>query len=180
MAIRKALQELGPSLENLISRYARPTEAARARAMAADPYLVTTMDDHALLYADPRAAERLRFLTRPARVPTGAAPEGAVVRGPAEPARDGDDLRDCLLATIASYTRHGMDVIVVDQTTPEHRAGGLSCVKVIIPGTMPMTFGHAYRRVSGLPRLSQAPRRAGVHDHTLGPDEVNPHPHPFP
>jgi ribosomal protein S12 methylthiotransferase accessory factor len=39
------------------------------------------------------------------------------------------------------------NVIVVDQTTPEHRAGGCSCVKVIVPGMLPVTFGHESRRL---------------------------------
>jgi ribosomal protein S12 methylthiotransferase accessory factor len=68
-------------------------------------------------------------------------------------------------------------VIVVDQTTPEHQAGGFSCVKVIIPGTLPMTFGHDVRRVDGLPRLFDVPRRLGKR---LRAQDVNPDPHPFP
>jgi ribosomal protein S12 methylthiotransferase accessory factor len=179
-AVGKALRELGPSVDALIGRYARPAEAARARAMAADSSLVTTMDDHAMLYADHDAAARLRFL--------GWSPGGRKIAdigapgtgGPGQPALHGDDLRDCLLATVARYTRDGMDVIVVDQTTAEHRAGGLSCVKVVIPGTLPMTFGHANRRTHGIPRLGEVPRRLGYRDRPLEPDQVNPYPHPFP
>jgi ribosomal protein S12 methylthiotransferase accessory factor len=176
-AVGKALRELGASLHGLIGRYAQPAEAARARAMAADSSLVTTMDDHALLYADPRAAARLRFLAWSA-AERKVADIGAAGRG--EPVHGGDDLRDCLLATIARYTREGMDVIVVDQTTAEHRAGSLSCVKVIIPGALPMTFGHANRRTHGLPRLREVPRRLGYRDRPLEPDQINPYPHPFP
>ena len=75
---------------------------------------------------------------------------------------------------------HGLDVVVVDQTTPEHRAGGLHCVKVIVPGTLPMTFGHANRRVHGLPRLFAVPALLGYRLQSLAPQDVNPHPHPFP
>jgi ribosomal protein S12 methylthiotransferase accessory factor len=53
-------------------------------------------------------------------------------------------------------------------------------VKVIVPGALPMTFGHHNRRIHGLPRLSEAPRHLGYRDQALLPHEVNPHPHPFP
>ena len=79
------------------------------------------------------------------------------------------DLRDDLQAVIDRYLGTGLDVIVVDQTTPEHRAGGFSCAKVIIPGTLPMTFGHHHRRVTGLPRLYEIPRMLGYHPDRLDP-----------
>lgn len=43
-----------------------------------------------------------------------------------------------------------------------------------------MTFGHDLRRVDGLPRLYEVPRRLGHRNQPLTPDEINPHPHPFP
>jgi ribosomal protein S12 methylthiotransferase accessory factor len=74
----------------------------------------------------------------------------------------------------------GLDVLVVDQTAPEHRAGGFACVKVLVPGALPMTFGHDLRRHHGIPRLAEVPRRLGYRDRPLPPEEVNPYPHPFP
>src|SRR5699024_3898192 len=68
----------------------------------------------------------------------------------------------------------------VDQTTAEHRAEGFSCAKVIVPGLVPMTFGHDYRRLTGLPRLLTVPRVLGHRERDLTPEELNPHPHPFP
>lgn len=149
-----ALAELGSFHRDLAVRY--PAHRARARAMAGDPSLVRTMGDHSLLYADPMAASHTAFLD-----------------GPANPVATLDDLRnadlrDDVLALVARYTGSGMDVLVVDQTTPELRARELACVKVIVPGTVPMTFGHAYRRVHDLPRLLA---------HAAGP--LNPWPHPL-
>ncbi|HKN97627.1 MAG TPA: YcaO-like family protein, partial [Pseudonocardiaceae bacterium] len=154
-AAEHALTELGPFRHDLAARY--PASRARARAMAQTPSLVRTMGDHALLYADPVAAARTSFLTGPST--------------PVAPADDmrNADLRDDVLALVARYAEAGMDVLVVDQTTPELAARELACVKVIVPGTLPMTFGHAYRRVHNLPRLR---------DHAGGP--INPWPHPFP
>ncbi|MGC7102901.1 TOMM precursor leader peptide-binding protein [Amycolatopsis lurida] len=158
-SVENALSELGPILHDNLLRY--PAERDRSRAMAADSSLVTEMTDHSLLYGNPDVAPRLDFLTA----------SGTRSRPPAEKRGfAGDDLRDDLLELVGRYLGTGLDVVVVDQTADEHRAGGLACVKVIIPGTLPMTFGHAFRRVDGLPRLRD--RLAGR--------EINPHPHPFP
>ncbi len=90
------------------------------------------------------------------------------------------DLRDDLRELMARYLDRGLDIIVVDQTAPEHRTGGLSCVKVIVPGALPMTFGHENRRIHGLPRLYTVPAELGFRDRILTPADINPHPHPFP
>ena len=68
----------------------------------------------------------------------------------------GADLTADLFAMTDAVIAAGMDVVVVDQTTPEHVAGGFSCVKVLVPGALPMTFGHRYRRLDHLPRLPVA------------------------
>src|SRR6266542_4356119 len=86
------------------------------------------------------------------------------------------DLTDDVTEVVRRLRRHGLDVVVVDQTTPEHRAGGFSCVKAIVPGMLPMTFGHDNRRTHGLPRLFQVPKLLGYRDRTLLPQDVNPHP----
>jgi ribosomal protein S12 methylthiotransferase accessory factor len=171
-AIRNALAELTPTLGYLIRRYAAPGEAERARRMVADPGSVRRMEDHSLLYCDSAAADRLAFL-----VEDGRARAVAEVGGPGLPDAD---LRDALLAAVDRYTAHGLDVVAVDQTGPEHLAGGFHCVKVIVPGTLPMTFGHHRRRTDALPRLYEVPRLLGYRDAPLPAGEVNPHPHPFP
>jgi ribosomal protein S12 methylthiotransferase accessory factor len=170
-AAGNALRELGSILAHLIETY--PQQRVRARQMAAQPELVTAMADHALLYGDPSVFPRLNFLTDSPRVHAFAelAWPGAFRNA---------DLREDVLELIGRYLECGLDVIVVDQTTPEHRVGGFSCVKVIVPGTLPMTFGHHYRRVDGLPRLYEVPRLLGHRDRLLTPEDINPHPHPFP
>ncbi|MFI5913341.1 TOMM precursor leader peptide-binding protein [Dactylosporangium sp. NPDC051541] len=170
-AVENALSELGPILASHIATL--PHERRRAREMVADPSRVEAMADHTIANGDITAYHRFDFLTESTRV-----------RSFADIARsDGHrntDLCDDLRSTIDRYRTTGLDVIVVDQTTPEHRAGGLSCVKVIIPGTLPMTFGHQFRRVDGLPRLYDVPRLLGFRSDRLAPEDVNPHPHPFP
>jgi ribosomal protein S12 methylthiotransferase accessory factor len=171
-AVASALAELGPILAHLVERYPRGRD--RARLMVDDPGEVVAMEDHSLLYGDPDAFSRLAFLTGspPTRTLAGMAATAGL------PAHA--DLRDDVLTLVGRYLDSGLDVLVVDQTSPEHRAGGLSCVKVVVPGTLPMTFGHEYRRVDGLPRLHDVPYRLGHRDRPLRADEVNPHPHPFP
>jgi ribosomal protein S12 methylthiotransferase accessory factor len=175
LAAGGALSELGPILADLLSRYAEIAD--RGRAMAGDASLVTTMDDHSVLYTSREAAPRLDFLT------TGQRSRGfADLRLRSRTAADfaHADLTEDLAAAVARLWAHGLDVIVVDQTTPEHRTGGFWCVKVIVPGTLTMTFGHANRRVHGLPRLFEVPKLLGYRDEPLSPEDVNPHPHPFP
>jgi ribosomal protein S12 methylthiotransferase accessory factor len=170
-----ALSELGPILADLVSRYTEIAE--RGRAMAGDSALVTTMDDHSVLYTSREAAPRLDFLARSA--PSRSFAELEQRCGTADAFRHAD-LTEDLAGAVGRLRAHGLDVIVVDQTTPEHRLGRFSCVKVIVPGTLPMTFGQANRRVHGLPRLFEVPRLLGYRDQPLSPEDINPHPHPFP
>ncbi|MEV8632414.1 TOMM precursor leader peptide-binding protein [Streptosporangium sp. NPDC051023] len=156
-AVANGLLELAPMVRWRLDTY--PAERERAAAMVDDPGLVRTMHDHSLVYCHPAAFDRLEFLL------------GGAEHSIAESYRDSfrpddDDLTRDLTATVERLAMHGLDVIVVDQTSAEHRAGGFACVKTIVPGLLPMTFGYWARRVDGLHRL------AGF--------EVNPHPHPFP
>lgn len=167
-ALLNALNELGPILSDVIRRY--PAEEERAADMVRDPYRVVTMPDHSALYAHPEAAHRLDFLFGG---PTIGIDE---VGGPDRLRPDRDDLTVDLRA---AAERVG-EVLVVDQTTPEHRAGGFTCVKVLVPGAVPMTFGYRNRRIDGLPRLLSLPRRLGRLDADLTRDRLNPDPHPFP
>ena len=92
--------------------------------MAGDPALVVSMDDHSTLYADSQAASRLGFLTA-----------GTQSRSFADIRRRHDidaafrhaNLTDDLTEMVARLRRHRLDVIVVNQTTPEHHIGGFCC-----------------------------------------------------
>ncbi|HEV2377311.1 MAG TPA: TOMM precursor leader peptide-binding protein [Streptosporangiaceae bacterium] len=162
-----AVTELATMLGTIPRRYAQ--EAGRVAEMVTNSDLVRTMSDHGLLYCDPRTTERLGFLLdrqqrRPFRVPE----------------QGHTDLRDDVCDLVGRYLGCGLDVIVVDQTSRELATAGLSCVKVLIPGTLPMTFGHRYRRVHGLTRALTVPHTLGYSPRPLTPGELNPHPHPFP
>ncbi|MFJ9896666.1 TOMM precursor leader peptide-binding protein [Streptomyces sp. NPDC091280] len=170
-AVLTALGELAPIVEQETRRY--PAEAERARRMAADPDLVRVMTDHSLCNATPEAFERFSFLLSGDRR-TGWERLGR------RPWPGHADLRDDLTEAVDRMLAGGMDVVVVDQTSPLHEAAGLSCVKVIAPGALSMTFGQQNRRTTGLPRLREVPHRLGLASRPLTDADLNPHPHPFP
>jgi ribosomal protein S12 methylthiotransferase accessory factor len=130
------------------------------------------MEHHRQLYCHPGAWGWLEFLP-------GSGP-GRPLADLARPWPPHADLADDLAELVGRYLASGLDVVVVDTTCPELSEGGFAAVKVVVPGAVPMTFGHRYRRVNGLPRLLTVPRLLGYTDRDLRPDELNPHPHPFP
>lgn len=169
----RGLLELGTAL----SMVGRQFEGQRERAiqMLNNPFEVREMPDHSLLYCLPEAFDRLAFLPR---TPTPYTFQDAFGDNDRQP--ETGDLRDDVSTIISHYLGRGFDVVVVDQTAPEHAAGGFHCAKVIVPGMLPMTFGHKYRRCAGFPRLRDLPLSLGFREYPLEDDEVNPHPHPFP
>lgn len=164
-AIGAAVAELAITLEAQEQQGENP----RARAMLEDPFQLREMADHAALYALPEAVDRLAFLREGKTVTLAEMSERASELRT-------DDLAEDLRRLIARFTARGMDVIAVDQTPPEQRASGFCTYKTIIPGTIPITFGHHRRRLVGLPRLHTVP--AELYGRVGG--ELNPHPHPFP
>lgn len=170
-AVLNAVSEVGPLLEDLVRRW--PAEAQRGRRMADDPDLVTTMHDHSTLYGDPRAAARLDFLVQSRELRSVAELGVSGMFGHA-------DLTADLLAAVQRVLAAGMDVVVIDQTGQEQLAGGFRCVKVLVPGALSMTFGHAHRRTDGLTRPLTVPHQLGYRSRPLQAHELNPDPHPFP
>ncbi|MFB4262433.1 TOMM precursor leader peptide-binding protein [Nonomuraea sp. GTA35] len=169
-ALRRALEDLGPMLASHLERY-DPAYSAR---LVADSDQVRLLEHHPLTYAHPDAFGRLGFLPL----------EGPALTLAEVTARTAWPEHDDLCADVAElagrYLAGGLDVIAVDITSPEARACGMHAAKVIVPGTLSMTFGHRYRRVHGLPRLPSLPRILGHRDRDLRPEELNPYPHPFP
>jgi ribosomal protein S12 methylthiotransferase accessory factor len=138
-----------------------------------DPFSVKHMEDHGMLYGLPEAEERLQFLLKN--------------NGPLQTFEEGfkrqkksADLTDDLQDLLQSFRRLNLEVIVVDQTTSVTNRNGLYCVKVLIPGMLPMTFGHHLTRVTGLDRVLRVPMELGYTKEPLMIEQLNPHPHPFP
>ncbi|MGW4111072.1 TOMM precursor leader peptide-binding protein [Actinosynnema sp. NPDC004786] len=156
-AMRSATAEVVMDVEAGAKRYRTDPgdfDPDRLRALLRDPRRIRTMDDHVNVNGLPEAAPRYDFL-RPGPEDDLAVPD--VPR---------DDLDALLEHYVRAWERLDLEVIAVDQSDPVVRERlGLHSAKVIVPGTVPMTFGEANRRTQGLPRLRLA-----------GP----PLPHPFP
>jgi ribosomal protein S12 methylthiotransferase accessory factor len=138
-----------------------------------DPYSVKQMEDHGMLYGLPEAEERLQFLLDD---PLPLRTFEEEFKRQTKSADLTDDLQDIL----QKFRQLNLEVIVVDQTTPVTKRNGLYCVKVLIPGMLPMTFGHHLTRVTGLERVLRVPMELGYTKQPLTFEQLNPHPHPFP
>ncbi|USX56353.1 YcaO-like family protein [Lentzea sp. HUAS12] len=164
-ALRGGLLELAAALDHRRASWpGDPEQRHRAARMLQDPGLVQDITDHGLLYCHPDTVPRWNFLLghgamRPWR-------EFAKSRRPSR----GDLLLDCR-ALVQETLARCADVLVVDQTTVEHTTAELRCVKVLVPGAVPITFGHNARRVLGIPRLDAAL--------TASARALTSHPHPF-
>jgi ribosomal protein S12 methylthiotransferase accessory factor len=114
----------------------------------------------------PAARDRFAFLLDPPAPAT-----------PVEPThRPRGDVAADLAALLAAARESGLRVLVVDHTTSELHRLGLTCVKAVLPGTVPMTFGHRHRRMPGSASLKSFRRR----HHATPLIEVRHDPHPFP
>lgn len=149
------------------------TNRKKYEEMLKNPYAVLTMEDHGLLYGLKEAEERLNFLLDDHRPLRRFAEE---FKQPPVNA----DLKEDLLDILHKFRQLDLEVIVVDQTTPITKRNGLYCVKVLIPGMLPMTFGHHLTRVKGLERVLQVPMKLGFTKQPLTFEQLNPYPHPFP
>lgn len=170
-AVKSAIHELAGTMLMLDKKFEANQE--KAQQMLHDPFLVKHMEDHSMLYSLPQAQERLQFLldeNRPLRTFDGE------FKHKARHADLTDDLKDIL----QMFRRLNLDVIVVNQTRPEISRNGLHCVKVLIPGMLPMTFGHRFTRLAGLERVLRVPAELGYVKQPLTVEQLNPHPHPFP
>ncbi|WP_409340749.1 TOMM precursor leader peptide-binding protein [Paenibacillus sp. MBLB4367] len=170
-AVKGAVHEIAGLLNNLDRRI--ETDREKGLRMYHDSSLVKQMEDHSLLYALPIAESRLHFImdeNRPMRTFAEAF----------KPTPRHSDLTEELRELIQALKKSGLDVVVIDLTAPEIGRNGLHCVKVLIPGTLPMTFGHHFTRLSGLGRVLRVPMELGYVQKPLTPDQLNPYPHPFP
>jgi ribosomal protein S12 methylthiotransferase accessory factor len=169
-AAKSAMYELAASIPKLEAGFKENKEALAE--MLRDPYRVEEMEHHALLYSMPEAEERLSFLLKHNRPPQTFADEFKQPAGH-------KDMRDELQDLLKRFLDRGHDVIVIDQTSPEISRKGLHCVKVLIPGMLPMSFGYKFTRLTGLERVLRVPMELGYRKDQLTEKQLNKHPHPF-
>lgn len=170
-AVKGTIHEMAAMMMTLDEKFEKNKE--EIMRMYQDSTLVTKMDDHGMLYGLPQAEERLKFLLDNHQPMQSF--EEAFKWNSAH-----DDLTEDLKDIVQKFRQVNLDVIVVDQSTSETKRNGLHCVKVLIPGMLPMTFGHHLTRVTGLERVLRVPMELGFKKQPLTPEQLNPHPHPFP
>jgi ribosomal protein S12 methylthiotransferase accessory factor len=168
-AARKAAMEVAqvrPSLR----RRSRTDQAARVAELAADPLLVETLEDHALLYASEAYGRELDFLVGE----RAAWDEG---EGPAL-ARVAQDVPAALSLLVEHFRLAGQDVLYVDLSSEDLRPFGLHCARAILPDYQPIWFGRKERRLGGT-RVRELPQRLGLASALVSIDSLNPLPHPL-
>ncbi|GAA0390958.1 TOMM precursor leader peptide-binding protein [Paenibacillus motobuensis] len=170
-AAKSAIHEVAGMLLTVSDKFEENRQ--QYERMLLDPYQVIQMEDHSMLYGLKQAEERLHFLLNSDR-PMQTFAEAF------EPRDWNADLTDDLKAMLHVFRQLNLEVIVVDQTTPETRRNGLHCVKVLIPGMLPMTFGQHLIRLTGLDRVLRVPAELSYSLEPLSPEQLNPYPHPFP
>ncbi|MBN3932624.1 TOMM precursor leader peptide-binding protein [Streptomyces verrucosisporus] len=173
-AVTGGLYELVGTILATRDSYRRNRGAALR--MLTEPDLMRRMEDHSAVGALPEARDRYAFLLDRPATAGGRLPLAEI---PGTLRSDQDDLRADLHTALTGVLDQGMDVLVVDQTMPELRHHGVCCVRVLVPGLLPMTFGYRNRRTAQLPRLTEGTSLP----YTAQPDPDAPIgaiPHPFP
>ncbi|MBR7742526.1 TOMM precursor leader peptide-binding protein [Phycicoccus sp. BSK3Z-2] len=141
-----------------------------ARALVADSWRVRELEDHVRWSSAPEALERVTSVLGGPQVSLAEAFPG----WPARLRPHDGSIRTTLGLVAGAFADAGLgEVVVVDQSTREHRDQELHVVKTVVPGTVPMVFGQAHQRLLGIPRLEAAlaGRDPAAHPHD---------PHPFP
>lgn len=130
---------------------------------------IQTFDDHTLYYADEEHARLASFLD---------AAEARRVIADVEPL-EGSNVLELIEAVCGRLSAHGTSAYAVDVTSPDVAAAGLSVVHVLAPELCQLDVVAGCRFLGGR-RLYEAAFEAGLVPRPLGPDDLNPDPHPFP
>ncbi len=153
-ALRSALNEV-LTMKHVATADEKAERRAQAAQLLAEPRRVRTMADH---------------------VTQGWSAEGAAAKafraaGPVRPwhqfpCSGGDDrsLAALLDHYVEGVMAQGHDILVVEQSPPPLAARGLHFVKVLVPGLLPMTFGHDNRRLDWARIARFADHPASMHD----------------
>lgn len=160
-AARSAALEVGQVRPAFRAR-ARTHDRQRIAELVADPMLTRSLEDHALLYADPRMRSAFEFLDGPWG--TWAPPRAPTTS-------------EALAQLVAHFDAIGGDMVYVNLTPPDLEPLGLFSARAVLPGFQPIWFGHAERRLGGR-RLFELPQRLGLRPTELDVESLNPLPHP--
>ncbi len=166
LAARKALLEVAQIRPPLRRRLRQPDVRRRLAELVADPRLVSSLQDHDLLYAARESAGAFDFLRGAQPVPLSGGVDTSV--GPAEKLR----------LLVDHFRIGGGELLYVNLTSHDLEGFGLHAARVIIPDFQPIDFGWKERRLGG-ERLYELPRRLGFTPARTTPERLNPAPHPI-
>ena len=158
---------IGPWRKRLRKRSSFGRPSSTSCGSSACPDTVQTLEDHLTFFSNAARLHELGFLLNAPACGNGAGPP-TLARGSLM------QLRTALRA----LQQRGLDAIVVDVTLPEVLQAGLRVVRVIVPGLIPLTFGHRYAAKGGQ-RLYTVPVTLGYASRGLAEADLNPAPHPF-
>ena len=171
-AVRGALWELAQLVASPVD-----WDPGAVRPLIEDPSLVNSLEDHVHLYAMPERRDRIAEVLGGPQTTLDQAFPGWPDR--LVEAAHGD-VRGALEYLVGQCQAAGLDqVLVVDQSTREHRDLGLRVARVIVPGILPMCFGAPQQRFAGLVRRERALAALGRSVADVGADPLL-DPHPFP
>ncbi|MET8626333.1 TOMM precursor leader peptide-binding protein [Kitasatospora sp. NPDC004669] len=146
-AIENALAETLTYLPQLPARVL--DRKRQLSGMARDFNLVRALPDHSALFGLPEMAHHADGYLHPA---ARRRPQELYADWERERPRS-EDLLDAVWYCRDALVHAGHDVIVVDQTSPEQHGLGLSTIRALVPGLLPMDFGWSRQRALHLPRL---------------------------
>ena len=146
-----------------IKRWIRGPAAKRMAELGENPGDVKTLDDHALLYANPSTAGAFDFLF---------GEKAEWIAGP--------DWRPipALRRLLDDFASRRQDVLYVNLTPPDLEPLGFFTARAILPGFQPIWFGHGEQRLGGR-RLYEFPRLVGLATGPAARESLNPLPHPL-
>jgi ribosomal protein S12 methylthiotransferase accessory factor len=160
-AHRKALLEAMHTLDWLHQLQQRRPQYA----VLPPDFAPQTFEEHVLCYSNPWAMRSLDIWRQgPWRAETSQTLPDTTPR----------QQLDGLVQRLAA---RDLEVLTVDVTLPDVAEAGLCVWRTVVPGLIPLTVGRE-ACLSGT-RLSTVPAHLGWPAH-YGPDQWNPHPHPFP
>lgn len=162
-AAHSALYELGGHYLRLRHMLSQKDLKAKALGMLSNPQKIKLMEDHGLVNALPEAKSRFNFIKEANSFQTvhPTEMEENLCHSPAS----------CLKRLLEKLNQKGFEVIAVNQTPITLQALHLSCVKVLIPHFLPMTFGFNFARLESK-RLIDDKKSKLLFNEIL--------PHPFP
>lgn len=162
-AARSAALEVG-QVRPAFRERCRTHDSARIAELVANPSQVKSLEDHALLYADPAMAAAFEFLER-----------DSAEWPPSEPASP----PGASLALLLDHFRATeQEVVYVNLTPRDLEPLHLFTARAVLPGFQPIWFGHHEARLAGR-RALDWPARVGVKPRATDAGTMNPLPHPI-